>query len=76
MTEKYTFLVRTKRDQIISDVKQGIVANIASVGFISQLDDTPLRITSLYQLHILYPLSQMEISFSHDDYYETHVCKK
>jgi hypothetical protein len=74
VTEKYRFLVRTKRDQIISDLKQGIAANISYVGFIDQLDDTPLRITSLYQLHILYPLSQMKISFSHDDYYKTRVC--
>jgi len=65
VTEKYTLLVKTKRDQIVADLKNSVINKICQ----NMLDDTPYSITSLYQLHILYPLSQIEIAFSHEDYY-------
>jgi hypothetical protein len=71
VTQQFALLTKTKRKQLVKDMKGNIVRDMC-FGHDVIYENTPRYITSLYKLHILHPLSKLQIDFSSDDYYETY----
>lgn len=79
VTQQFALLTQTKRKQFVKDMKCTILENITNYG--AEFTDYQYRkltrnLTSLYKLHILHPLSKLQIDFSSDDYYESDEYKR
>ena len=74
---QFGLLTKTNAKQIVKDMKSNLMRDMCfSFGYNEIYNSVPRHITSLYKLHILHPLSKLQIDFSSDDYYESDEYKR